>query len=108
MFVYRPSSDFLSNHENSIKKAETFIKREFNEYKDEILPNYDYTNRNDYNNARLGNESIVNYMTKLQENGFIINFFTWEDAKKNEISITLDNITEDMITRITGCIDSSV
>ena len=108
LFVYRPSSDFLSNHENSIKKAEIFIKREFNEYKDEILPNYDYTNRNNYNNAVNDELFIEAYITKLRENGFIINFFTWEDAKKNEISITLDNITEDMITRITGCIDSSV
>ena len=108
LFVYRPSPDFLSKHENSIKKAETFIKHEFNEYKDEILPNYDYTNRNDYNNAVNDQLFIEAYMTKLRDNGFIINFFRWEDAMANEISFTLDNITEDMITRITGCIDSSV
>ena len=107
LFIYRPSPDFLSKRRNSMQRAEQFIKQQFSIYKDTILPNYDYQYRDNYKNAQLGNEHIVKYIAKLENNGFIINFFSWEEALANEISFILDNITEDMITRITECIDSS-
>ena len=108
LFIYRPSSNFLSKRRNSMERGEQFIKQQFNAYKNTILPNYNYQDRDNYKDAQLGNEYIVKYIKKLEDNGFIINFFRWEDAMANEISFTLDNITEDMITRITECIDTSI
>lgn len=108
LFIYSPSPDFLSKRRNSMERGEQFIKQQFSSYKNTILPNYNYQDRDNYKDAHLGNESIVKYIEKLENNGFIINFFRWEDAMTNEISFTLDNITEDMITRITECIDNSM
>jgi len=108
LFIYRPSPDFLSKRRNSMKRGEQFIKQQFSMYKDTILPNYNYQDRDNYKDAQLGNEYILKYIEKLEDNGFIINFFRWEDAMANEISFTLDTITEDMITRISECVDSSM
>ena len=94
LFVYRPSKEFLLTHNNSMDNVESFITKEFEKYKDTILPSYSYALRKNYYDSEKGGEDIENYIKTLQEHGFRIEFFSWDFAKSNEISITLDDITE--------------
>ena len=94
LFVYRPSKEFLLTHDNSMDKVELSITTEFENYKDTILPSYSYALRKNYYDSVKGKEYIENYIQKLQKHGFRIEFFSWKDAKSDEISITLNDITE--------------
>jgi len=85
LFVYRPDPKY--NHAN---KTVGTIERECKQIFDnstQLLPNYKVKCKTQYFNtttqkAQLG---IQRYIELLQNNGFIVDFFSWEPAKINGI-----------------------
>ena len=85
LFIYRPNPNY--GHKNrTIEENDDECLRIFN-HSSTLLPIYTVSKKNQYFNtttqtAQLG---IQRYIELLQNNGFLIDFFSWEHAKINGI-----------------------